>query len=820
MAGDPKEEARQTAIIVEDAFRNIAANVKDAFAQHLDGLSTMGDTLVKDITKNLNSVARSSSILISNNEKIRFGLIKRSDILRQIAMSEAKILGIKTQIEVLELNQLDLINKKKQGHDVTKKQLADVAKAVKTVNYQMLEAEGAHVNIEDRLKTQIGLLDIQTHKLGLTGAVIKGINRIPVLKEILDSEHLLAEAIEATNKEGANRATVFKAGMVAIGKVLLERITDPAAMVALTLKVSYDILTAMDTQATSLARSFAISKESALKMRNRFNDIAVSSGMTLINTQELSDTQGKINDILGTSVELGSRQLASLTKASAIIQLSEEAFKGLVELTQQTGGNAEDIQDSILGTSKALQIQKGLFLNEKQILEEVLSTSASLKVQFGNNTDELTAAVVEAKMLGFNLKDIEAIQANMLNFESSISAELEAELLTGRELNLEKARYFALTGDIRQLTQEINKNGVDAFEFERMNVLQRDAFAKSVGLSSDRLSEILLTEQQNLNIQKELSSNSQLQEYLSQNKLGLNKESLLQAIQEGAVSKEILNDLGERDRLSLSTLSTNARFVKLTSRLKDVFSSFIDGSGGGLLTGVENMIIALDKSEALKNLAKIGAVAGLSVFIIGASKALWNLSTKGTEMNPTVVKMSGMAGLKGGIGGVVSQFMKVAGIAALAIESIQMIADGINAFTGGGGMSEFLTGKNIGRMIGGAIGGALVGTLSLGIGLPAGIGLGMMVGGMVGDMVGPSAASSAIPPAINSSMGHDVELATGGIVSQPTRALVGEAGREAVVPLDDFYAKLDQLIEAVGINRNIYMDGRLIGDAISVRSYK
>ncbi len=39
-------------------------------------------------------------------------------------------------------------------------------------------------------------------------------------------------------------------------------------------------------------------------------------------------------------------------------------------------------------------------------------------------------------------------------------AELEAELLTGKDLNLEKAREAALNNDIATLSKEIGKNSV------------------------------------------------------------------------------------------------------------------------------------------------------------------------------------------------------------------------------------------------------------------------------------------------------------------------------------------------------------------------
>lgn len=59
-------------------------------------------------------------------------------------------------------------------------------------------------------------------------------------------------------------------------------------------------------------------------------------------------------------------------------------------------------------------------------------------------------------------------------------------------------------------------------------------------------------------------------------------------------------------------------------------------------------------------------------------------------------------------------------------------------------------------------------------------------------------------------------LAKGGVISQPTQAIIGEAGKEAVVPLENNMEWLDILadklankISTSGTN-NIYLDGRLI----------
>ena len=90
------------------------------------------------------------------------------------------------------------------------------------------------------------------------------------------------------------------------------------------------------------------------------------------------------------------------------------------------------------------------------------------------------------------------ISKGLLNFEDSISAELEAELLTGKDLNLEKARQYALEGDIEGVAKEITKNIGSAAEFSQMNVIQQEALAKAMGTSREELADMLV-QQESLN---------------------------------------------------------------------------------------------------------------------------------------------------------------------------------------------------------------------------------------------------------------------------------------------------------------------------------
>lgn len=68
------------------------------------------------------------------------------------------------------------------------------------------------------------------------------------------------------------------------------------------------------------------------------------------------------------------------------------------------------------------------------------------------------------------------------------------------------------------------------------------------------------------------------------------------------------------------------------------------------------------------------------------------------------------------------------------------------------------------------------------------------------------------------------KLAKGGIISQPTQAIIGEAGREAVIPLENNLEYLDAFVEKIASKLggngtvNIYLDGRLIQRQIAKRN--
>jgi hypothetical protein len=77
------------------------------------------------------------------------------------------------------------------------------------------------------------------------------------------------------------------------------------------------------------------------------------------------------------------------------------------------------------------------------------------------------------------------------NFQSSIENELQAELITGKQLNLERARAAALMGDQVAVAEELAAQGMTSTEFSKMNVIAQNSYAKALGTTSNELADQL-----------------------------------------------------------------------------------------------------------------------------------------------------------------------------------------------------------------------------------------------------------------------------------------------------------------------------------------
>mgnify|MGYP003135429662 CR=1 FL=1 len=262
--------------------------------------------------------------------------------------------------------------------------------------------------------------------------------------------------------------------------------------------------------------SFAFLVDSMLKGSTLINDIQKDLGISYFEAQGLAGeiaitaaasedlrvtTEGilkanrAINSEFQTAAVLNMQMLASATSILDAGVMTAEATSQLAGDAARLGMTFDQSLQTQEDAVNAVNAQTGAQISLKTVLEASNQVSGQIRAQLGANPEAIARAVTQAKALGFELEQIAASGEALLNFESSIENELQAELLTGKQLNLERARLAALTGDLETLTSEISANVGDFNDFTSMNVLQQKAIAQSVGMTADQLANSLVTEE-------------------------------------------------------------------------------------------------------------------------------------------------------------------------------------------------------------------------------------------------------------------------------------------------------------------------------------
>ena len=113
---------------------------------------------------------------------------------------------------------------------------------------------------------------------------------------------------------------------------------------------------------------------------------------------------------------------------------------------------------------------------------------------------------VAAKKLGLNLGVVDQITTHLLDIEGSINAQFEASAVLGREINVDRARQLALTGQHTLLLEEIIKQVGTEAEFNSYNVVQRDLLSKAIGTDVQSLAKLVTTQKESTKAAEKVQS--------------------------------------------------------------------------------------------------------------------------------------------------------------------------------------------------------------------------------------------------------------------------------------------------------------------------
>ena len=436
---------------------------------------------------------------------------------------------------------------------------------------------------------------------------------------------------------------------------------------------------ALDKTLTEFGKSVQVSKEGARTLADSFQETSYEASQinkNVSSAQASLTRQIEANNELNKSLGTG----ALFTKQSRIDQIElvkgmglqgEEGAKiyGLGKLNNMTAHQtAVAIGDQVVNTRKAT----GITLDYRKVLTDVAKVGGQLAAQYKNNPALLAEAVTQAQLLGLTLEQTAKMGSSLVDdFAGSLGRELEAELLTGKALNLEQARYFALMGDSAKAAKELMDNVGGIGEYQQLNVLQQKSLAAAIGLTTDELATSLK--------QQELLKGTSFETQAAF------EEAARQAARTGDYTKlnaqlaQAAN--GEELAKQASQISNQEKFQMAIEKLQETVANFVNGPLGKF---IDKIAILVGQAGTLKflftGIATIISVKMLNgLFALGApfskliaKTAIW--AAEATFANAALTLGAGVA--------------IAAAAAAVGYGIINSLSDGeasVSGASGGGG---------------------------------------------------------------------------------------------------------------------------------------
>ena len=328
---------------------------------------------------------------------------------------------------------------------------------------------------------------------------------------------------------------------------------------------------------------------------------------------DLSNTLGAFDvDDVTRGIQSMSQQLGSATVQSSDfiktfltltdrLGISEEATANIARFAASTGDSFSGVTSEVVGLVGGLNDANDLNLRFADILNDIGNASEATVLTVQKFPDGIAKAAFQARKFGLTLSQLENTSSSLLDFQSSIESELQAELLTGRSLNLERARMAALMGDQATLAKEVADNVGTSEDFAKLNVIQQEALAKAFGMSRQELAKTLMQREALVELEKtsrvEGLAGMKQEEQIAALTAKYQKEGLDAASARSRALREIGKEeldrqekaLAFQDELSKTFKDLTVSIGKLTDALDvDLMGGLIDALEGFTAT-VENI---------------------------------------------------------------------------------------------------------------------------------------------------------------------------------------------------------------------------------------
>jgi hypothetical protein len=338
------------------------------------------------------------------------------------------------------------------------------------------------------------------------------------------------------------------------------------------LKMAFERGMHLNQELTDMQRGLGVSYKEANKLHHALQDANLNQKVLGANQKDYNDAFNALNSTMGINVAHRKDMLDAQVLLTKQMGMSNDEAKEFQMMSIGTGKSSEE---NLLQIKEQVETYNGLTgdsLSVREIQQDIAKSSKSTLANYKGDVTALGRAVIQAKKLGLTMAETEQISNSLLDFESSIEAEMKASVMTGQHINMNKARELALMGDTAGAAAEALKQAGSFDKFQKMDVLQKKAVAEAAGMTVEQIMKAGQLEKMN-------------SKFGVKSMKALTKEQQAQLVKEKVMTQEQIDQEIKKEQ----SISAQEKMNTMIDKMYTLFDKVASGPIEMILNGITKM---------------------------------------------------------------------------------------------------------------------------------------------------------------------------------------------------------------------------------------
>lgn len=329
------------------------------------------------------------------------------------------------------------------------------------------------------------------------------------------------------------------------------------------LELGYNRFEALDKAAEEFRKQTGYSNTQMVELRKNAESINLEFQHMGIGIEQVYKSAKALTDVFGRTSLVSKDALQNVSLMSANLGVAEEHSAAVLATFQGLGGASEQAAMNVIKVSAGISDKAGIPF--KLVMQDVASASEDTLSMLGANPSKLMKSAIAARSMGLELNKLVSSQRKILDFSNSITDEMEASALLGKNVNFQLARQLAFEGRVEDSARATLETVKNAGDFNKMNVYQREALAKAAGMELKDLTKMMAVEAQRDAI---LKGNDE------------SKKATLKAQEKELAALKKINDLDSADLVKQNEKALMQQKIQgLITKLKNSLESMVVAIG-------------------------------------------------------------------------------------------------------------------------------------------------------------------------------------------------------------------------------------------------